>query len=82
MGHPTDGAFNVASSRKVHFISELWRQKFRIVAIFIQIHFPEIYIGSSSPQTTDNCVSKLNLPLLRDVVFVESFYGEFDTYFS
>ena len=81
MGHPTDGAFNVASSRKVHFISELCRQKNRIVAIFIQIHFPEIYIGSY-PQTTDNCVSKLNLLLWRDVVFVESFYGEFDTYFS
>ena len=78
MGHPTDGVFNVASSRQVHFISELLRQTFRIVAIFIPIHFHEIYIGSSSPQTRDNCVPKFTLALWRDVVFLESFYGEFD----
>ena len=78
VGHPTNGVFNVASSRQVHFILELWRQKFRNFAIFIPIHFHGIYIGSSSPQTRDNCLPKLTLALWRDVVFLESFYGEFD----
>ena len=49
-----------------------------VVAILIPIHFHEIYIGSSSPQTTDNCVPKFTLALWRELNFVESFYGEFD----
>ena len=88
MGHPTNGVFNVASSRQVRFSSELWRQKFQIVAIFIPIHFHEIYIGSSilvwhryklavldyySPQTTDNFVPKLTLALWQDVGFLKVF---------
>ena len=39
MGHPTDGVFNVASSRQVHFISELWRQTFQSLYQYIFTRF-------------------------------------------
>ena len=84
--HLRDGVLMWLARAKFILFRIFGAKIFRIVVIYIPIHFHVIYIGSSTPQITENCVLKLSLALwwdlcifwLKYVFFDESFYGEFD----